>query len=503
MLNINDIKQSDIDSLKQLKVEPQSNFINNEKVSGLAGKNLDVESPIDGETFTSIVSSDSGDVDNAVTAARQSFDKGEWSKASPAFRKKVLFKWAALIEEHALEIAVLGVRDNGTDIKTAIKGEPLSAANTIRYYAEALDKLYGEIAPTEDGVLGLIHREAVGVVGLIIPWNFPLMIGAWKMAPALAAGNSVIIKPAESASLTTLKIAELAAQAGMPEGVLNVVTGLGHVCGEAIGLHMDIDVLAFTGSGNVGRRLMEYSAQSNLKRVYLELGGKSPNIIFADANNLERVAIETAASIFRNSGQVCVAASRVIVQNSIKAVLIEKVLQQLKHYQVGNPLDLSNSVGAIANASQLDIIEQKVELAKKQGATLLAGGEKLLKETNGSYFAPTIFTDVTPDMDIALNEVFGPVLAILGFDTEEQAVEIANSTVFGLSSVVWTSNLSTAHRMIKAIKSGVVQVNCFSGADLTVPLGGVKQSGHGSDRSLHAFDKYINLKTAWISLNPS
>jgi gamma-glutamyl-gamma-aminobutyraldehyde dehydrogenase len=497
------LNQSEINRLKELAVPPQLNFINNEKVAGIKGKRLDVDSPVDGKVFTSITDSTVEDVDMAVKAARTTFEQGVWSQAAPAFRKKVMHKWADLIEEHALEIAVLGTRDNGTHIDMALKGEPLSAASTIRYYAEAADKLYGEIAPTADSTLALIHRDPVGVVGLIVPWNFPLMIGAWKLGPALAAGNSVVIKPPESASLSLLKIAELAAEAGMPAGVLNVVTGLGQVCGEAIGLHMDIDVLAFTGSGGVGRRLMEYSAQSNLKRVYLELGGKSPNIIFADAANLDRVAKETAASIFRNAGQVCVAGSRVVVQNSIKDKLIEKVLEHTKAYKVGNPFDLNNSIGSIANFAQLNVIESKVKQGKEEGAKLLVGGERTNIESGGCYFQPTIFSDVTPDMSIAKEEVFGPVLAILGFDKIEEAIEIANSTVYGLSSVVWTSNLSTAHRMIKSIKAGVVQVNCFSGADQTVPLGGVKQSGHGSDRSLHAFDKYIDLKTAWISLDPN
>lgn len=495
--------QASLDQLRQLEVPAQYNFINNAPHTDSNSPRLDVDSPIDGQVFTTICDANAQDVDIAVTAARAAFNKGNWSQASPAYRKKVLFKWADLIEQHALEIAVLGVRDNGTDINTALKGEPLGAANTLRYYAEATDKLYGEIAPTADSVLGMIHREPVGVVGLIIPWNFPLMIGAWKLGPALAAGNCVVLKPAESASLTLLKIAELAAEAGMPEGVLNVVTGAGPVCGAAIGLHPDIDVLAFTGSGGVGRRLLEYSAQSNLKRVYLELGGKSPNIIFADASNLDRVAKETAASIFRNSGQVCVAASRVIVQNTIKQQLIEKVLHYTAQYKVGDPLSLGNNVGAIANNAQLKVIEEKVSQAITEGATLLTGGEVILTQSGGYYHAPTVFSDVTPQMQIATQEVFGPVLAIMGFDTMEQAIEIANSTDYGLSSVVWTSNLATAHTMVKAIKSGVVQVNCFSGADLTVPLGGVKQSGNGSDKSLHAFDKYIDVKTAWISLDPN
>ncbi|MEH6445059.1 MAG: aldehyde dehydrogenase family protein [Oceanospirillaceae bacterium] len=497
------LNQSNIDSLRVQQVAAQQNFINNQHIAGVAGHSLAVESPIDGIVFTSIVDSTAEDVELAVSAARAVFASGQWSGAAPAFRSKVMRKWADLIEQNAVEIAVLGVRDNGTDIKTALKGEPLSAAATIRYYAEAADKLYGEIAPSSDQILGLIHREPVGVVGIIVPWNFPLMIGAWKLGPALAAGNSVVLKPSENASLSLLKIAELGAQAGLPAGVLNVVTGLGQSSGKALALHMDVDVLAFTGSGGVGRLLMQYAAQSNMKRVYLELGGKSANIIFADAANLERVAKETAASIFRNCGQVCVAASRVVVHSSVKDELVKKVLGYARALQIGDPLDMQNSTGAIANTAQLKVIETKVKQGIAEGATLLLGGEKLLSESGGSYYAPTIFSDVTAQMSLAQEEVFGPVLSIISFDTIEQAIEIANSTVYGLSSVVWTANLATAHKMIKAINAGVVQVNCFSGADQTVPLGGVKQSGNGVDRSLHAFDKYINLKTAWISLDPN
>lgn len=497
------LEQSEIDVLRAQAVPPQFNLIDNRKVEGVEGLRLDVESPIDGEVFSSIVDAGDADVDAAVAAARTAFNSGSWSAATPAFRAGIMRKWADLIEQHALEIAVLGVRDNGTDIRTALKGEPLSAAATIRYYAEAADKLYGEIAPTGDGILGMIHREPVGVVGLIVPWNFPLMIGAWKLGPALAAGNCVVLKPSESASLSLLRIAELAVEAGMPAGVLNVVTGLGERSGRALGLHMDVDVLAFTGSGGVGRRLMEYAAQSNMKRVYLELGGKSANIIFPDAANLERVARETAASIFRNSGQVCVAASRLLVHSSIRDELIEKVLHYAAQLRIGDPLNLEHSTGSIANAAQLAVVEGKVAQGLAEGAQLLIGGHKLNAETGGCYYAPTVFCDVTPEMSLAQEEVFGPVLSVLSFDTMEEAIEMANSTVYGLSSVVWTSNLSTAHRMVKAINAGVVQVNCFSGADQTVPLGGVKQSGNGVDRSLHAFDKYINLKTAWISLDPN
>ena len=491
--------QARIDHLRSQPVLPQALFIGGKWCAGEDGAVMEVISPIDGTRLTTIADATARDVDAAVGAARASFEKGVWSKASPAERKKVLFRIAELIEKNALELAVLGVRDNGTEISMALKAEPGSAAGTFRYYAEALDKVYGEIAPTADNVLGLIHREPVGVVAAIVPWNFPMMIGAWKIAPALSAGNSVVLKPAEGASLTLLRLAELCAEAGLPDGVLNVVTGRGTVSGEAIGLHMDIDVLAFTGSGGVGRRLLEYSARSNLKRVYLELGGKSPNVVFADAPDLDQAAKVSAYGIFRNSGQVCVAGSRLLVEKSIHAEFTAKVAAIAAGMKVGDPLLLSTEAGAISSEIQLQKDLGFAEQALVEGAALVTGGNRILEETGGFYMEPTVFA-VTPEMTLAREEVFGPILSIIPFETEEEALRIANATDYGLASAVWTSNLSRAHRMVRGIRAGVVHVNTYGGADNTVPLGGVRQSGNGHDKSLHALDKYTNLKTAWIAL---
>ena len=491
--------QSEIDRLRQIPVPAQRLFINGGWRDAANGATLDVISPIDGSRLTTIADAAAADVDAAVMAARASFEKGVWSKASPATRKKVMLKIADLVDKYALELAVLGVRDNGTEISMALKAEPASASGTFRYYAEAIDKVYGEIAPTADDVLALIHREPVGVVAAIVPWNFPMMIGAWKIAPALAAGNSVVLKPAEGASLTLLRLAEICMEAGLPEGVLNVVTGRGAVTGEAIGLHMDIDVLAFTGSGPVGRRLMEYAARSNLKRVYLELGGKSPNIVFADAPDLDRVAKVSANGIFRNSGQVCVAGSRLLVERSIASELSEKISAIAARIKVGDPLDMATEAGAISSEIQLQKDLGFVEDGVSEGGKLVTGGQQILKETGGFYMQPTVF-EVLPGMTLAREEVFGPILSIIPFDNEAEAVSIANGTDYGLASAVWTSNLSRAHRMVRAVRAGVVHVNTYGGADGTVPLGGVKQSGNGHDKSLHALDKYTDLKTAWIQL---
>lgn len=491
--------QDKIDALRNLAIAPQALFIDGAWREAADGAVLDVISPIDGRKLTTVADAGAVDVDRAVKAARAAFENGRWAKAAPAERKRVLFRIAELIEKHALELAVLGVRDNGTEISMALKAEPGSAAGTFRYYAEAVDKVYGEIAPTSGDILGLVHRAPVGVVGAIVPWNFPLMIGAWKIAPALAAGNSVVLKPAEAASLTLLRLAELCAEAGLPEGVLNVVTGRGAVTGEAMGLNPDIDVLVFTGSGPVGRRLLEYSARSNLKRVYLELGGKSPNIVFADAPDLERAAKVSAYGIFRNSGQVCVAGSRLLVERSIAEEFSRKVAEIAAAMTVGDPLLFTTEAGAISSEAQLAKNLGFAEQALAEGANLRTGGKRILAQTGGFYMQPTVF-DATPSMTLAREEVFGPILAIIPFDGEEEALRIANATDYGLASAVWTANLSRAHRMVRGIRAGVVHVNTYGGADNTVPLGGVGQSGNGHDKSLHALDKYLDLKTAWIQL---
>ena len=494
------MKQSDIDAMRTLAISPRRNFIAGNWVEAASGASLDIVTPIDGSRLTSIAASGPEDVERAVAAARAAFDKGTWSNAAPAERKKMLLKLADLIDRNALDLAVLGTRDNGTEIGMALKAEPGSAAGTFRYYAEAIDKVYGEIAPTQSNVLALIHREPVGVVGVIVPWNFPLMIGAWKIAPALAAGNCVVVKPSETASLSLLRLAELAAEAGVPPGVLNVVTGKGSVVGEAMGLSNDIDIIAFTGSGAIGRRLHEYSARSNLKRLYLELGGKSPNIVFADAPDLDVAAKTSAFGIFRNSGQVCVAGSRLLVHASIHAAFVEKVAKIAGALKVGDPLDLGSDIGAVASAEQLKQDLAHAERASAEGAKLVTGGKRIRTETGGFYMAPTIFDNVKPAMALAREEVFGPVLAVTPFTDEAEAIRLANSTDYGLAAAVWTSNLSTAHRMVRAIKAGVVHVNTYGGADITVPLSGHKQSGNGADKSLHALDKFVDLKTAWIQL---
>ena len=461
---------------------------------------IPVISPINGGVLTTLAAASAADVARAVASARAAFDSGVWSRMAPAGRKAVLHRLADLIDRHAGELAVLGVRDNGTEIAMALKAEPGSAAGTFRYYAEAIDKMYGEIAPTAQNVLGLIHREPVGVVAAIVPWNFPLMIGAWKLAPALAMGNSVVLKPAETASLTLLRLAELALEAGVPPGVLNVVTGPGRVTGEALALSMGVDVMVFTGSGATGRRLLDYAARSNLKRCYLELGGKSPNIVFADAPDLGAAAKAAAGAIFRNAGQVCVAGSRLLVERSVHDTFVADLARATAAMRPGNPLDLATQIGAVNSETQLAANLGFVADARAEGGEVILGGTRARTDTGGFYMDPTIVTGVAPAHRLFRDEVFGPVLAVTAFDTEAEAVQLANATDFGLAAGVWTANLGRAHRMIRAIRAGVVHVNTYGGADATVPLGGMKQSGNGHDKSLHALDKYTDLKTAWIQL---
>lgn len=493
------MSQSQIDSLRNAPVEPFHHLIDGQSVPASDGETTTVVSPIDGAPLTTYARGTQADTEAAIAAARRAFDDGRWSDMAPAGRKKVLLKWADLIEAKALELAVLGVRENGTEIGMALKAEPLSAVATIRYYAEAIDKLNGEITPTDPAFLGLVHREPVGVVGAIVPWNFPLMIGAWKFAPALAAGCTMVLKPAETASLTLVRVAQLGLEAGLPPGVFNVITGEGAVVGAAIAESMDVDVLVFTGSGPTGRRLMEAAARSNLKRVYLELGGKSPNIVFADAPNLDEAAKISAMGIFRNSGQVCIAGSRILVERSVHAAFVEKLAAHAKAIKVGDPLDSATQAGAVNSERQLRQNLGFVAEAREAGRKVI-GGDRILQETGGLYMSPAIVADARPEDRVFREEVFGPVVTVTPFDTEAEAIALANDTSYGLAAAVWTSNLSRAHRMVRKIRAGIVHVNTYGGSDLTVPLGGVKQSGNGHDKSLHAFDKYLDLKTAWVKL---
>ena len=494
------IKQEEINKHRHSLIPNQNLLIGKNWVSSKTGKTQSIISPIDGKVISKLQVANILDVNEAVISAREVFDKGHWSNMPPLSRKKIMLRIAEIIEKNMLELTVLGVRDNGTEFNMALKAEPGSAAGTFRYYAEAIDKIYGEISNTSSDFIGLIQKEPVGVVAAIVPWNFPLMIGAWKIAPALAMGNSVIIKPSEAASLSLLKLGEICLEAGLPPGTLNIVTGNGKETGQALARHMDVDVLTFTGSGNTGRQLLEYSAQSNMKRIYQELGGKSPNIIFADTENLEDAAKVSTMGIFRNSGEVCVAGSRLLVEERIHNEFLKLVSRYSQNLKIGDPLDIKIDVGAINSLSQLQSDLGFVEKAKSEGGNIEIGGNRILESSGGFYMEPTIISSVKQDTEVFQNEVFGPILTVTSFSNEDEAIKLANGTAFGLASAIWTSNLSRAHKMVKRIKAGTVFVNTYGGSDNTIPLTGVKQSGNGSDKSLHALDKFTDLKSVWMKL---
>ena len=484
---------------RDLRIDGRA-FINGERVSARGERQFDNHSPIDGRLLGSIARCDGTDVDIAVAAARAAFDDGRWASFAPAKRKRILLKFADLLQQNAAELALLETLDMGKPIKYSQAVDVAGAANCIRWYGEAIDKVYGEIAPTPANSLALITREPVGVVAAIVPWNYPMLMASWKIAPALAAGNSVILKPSEKSPLTALRMADLALQAGIPPGVFNVLPGFGNEAGSALALHMDVDCIAFTGSTRVGKQIMQMAGQSNLKRAWTELGGKSANIVCADCPDLDAAVAASIGSIFFNQGESCNAPSRLFVEESIRERFIEKALALVPAYAPGDPLDDKTVMGAIVDDIQLKTVMGYIEQGKAAGAKLVTGGERVRLDTGGYYVAPTIFDNVNADMSIAREEIFGPVLSVLSFTDVKEAVKQANASPYGLHAAVWTADLSKAIQTSRALRAGTVHVNQYDNDDITVPFGGYKQSGNGRDKSLHAFDKYTELKTTWIQV---
>jgi acyl-CoA reductase-like NAD-dependent aldehyde dehydrogenase len=476
-------------------------FIGGKFQAAASGKTFDCVSPIDGKVLTQVAAGDKEDVDRAVKAARAAFEDGRWSRMAPARRKKVMLRWAELLEQHTTELALLETLDMGKPIGDASKIDIPAVVNCIRWYAEAVDKVYDEVAPTGPDAVAMLVREPLGVVGAVVPWNFPLLMAAWKMGPALATGNSMVVKPAEQSPLTMIRCAELAAEAGLPEGVLNVVPGFGETAGQALGRHMDVDAIAFTGSGEVGKLFLKYSGESNMKRVSLECGGKTPNIIMADAPDLDAAATAAAWGIFFNQGEVCNAGSRLLVEDKVKDQVLERIMQVAKSLRVGDPLDPATQMGAMVDGTQMERVLGYIEKGKSEGAKIALGGKRILSESGGYYIEPTVFDGVKNSMTIAQEEIFGPVLSTISFGDADEAIRIGNDTVYGLAAAVWTSDIKKAHRAAKALRAGVVWVNCFDAGDMTTPFGGYKQSGFGRDKSLHAMEKYTELKTIWIDLS--
>ena len=475
-------------------------FIDGHRVASVTGQVFEKHSPIDGRLLGSVARGQAADIDAAVRGARRAFEDGRWSQQPPHARKKVLARFAELMLAHREELALLETLDMGKPIRDSLGGDLPASARCIQWYAEAIDKVYDEIAPTGPNALALITREPMGVIGCIVPWNYPMLMAAWKLGPSLAAGNSVVLKPSEKSPYTALRLAEIAVEAGLPEGVFNVVPGFGPEAGEALALHMDVDAIGFTGSTRVGRRMLDYAGRSNLKRVYNELGGKSANIVFADFDDLERAAATSAGSVFYNQGESCNAPTRLFVEESIADKFIELVAAQARDWAPGNPLSPETAMGALVDEGQVSTVLRYIDAGKSEGARLLTGGERMHPAKGGCYIGPTIFDGVSNEMTIAREEIFGPVLSVIRFRTEEEALARANASSYGLQAALWTSNLSRAHRVSRGLRAGTVHVNSYDEDDITVPFGGYKQSGNGRDKSLHALEKYTELKTTWIRL---
>ncbi len=476
-------------------------FIDGQRVAAADGETFACVSPIDGRTLTQVARGRAADVDLAVASARKAFADGRWARQAPAARKQVLVRFAEKIHAARDELALLETLDMGKPIQYSLSVDVALAVRCIGWYGEAIDKVYDEIAPTPHNSLALITREPMGVIGAIVPWNYPMILAAWKLGPALAAGNSVVLKPSEKSPLTALRLAELAIDAGLPPGVFNVVPGYGHEAGEALALHMEVDAIGFTGSTRVGRKMLEYAGRSNLKRVYNELGGKSAFVVFPDFDDLDRAAKTVAGSMFFNQGESCNAPSRAFVHESIADDFVKVVAGTAPAHQPADPLDAKTEMGALVDDTQLQTVLGYIDAGRNEGAHVVTGGQQARAQTGGFYVQPTVFDGVANSMKIAREEIFGPVLSVIRFKTEEEAIAMANDSSYGLQASVWSSNINRAHRVARALRAGTVHVNQYDEDDITVPFGGYKQSGNGRDKSLHAFDKYTELKTTWLRID--
>lgn len=478
---------------------PALAWIDGKRVAARSGETLASENPATGETVCHVAACDTADVDAAVVAARAAFPA--WSATAPADRKRILLRFADLIDAHTDTLALMDCLEGGKPVGVTAAMDIPDTSACIRFHAESIDKLFDAVAPTPANVLATVVRVPVGVVGAVVPWNFPAQMAAWKLGPALATGNCVVLKPSELTSLSALFMAELAHEAGLPSGVLNVVPGLGPTAGAAIGRHMDIDCVAFTGSTEVGRYFLQYSATSNLKRISLELGGKSPQLVFADAD-LDLVAENAMNAAFWNQSENCSCGSRLIVQRSVKDALLAKMIAKAQtEWPLGDPRDPTVKVGPMIEKAHLEKVLSYIAVGKAEGARIVLGGNQVRRESGGYFVELTIFDDVTNAMRVAREEIFGPVLSVISFDEEEEGIAIANDTPYGLAASVYSRDFSRAHRAARALRAGTVSVNCFSEGDMTTPFGGFKQSGFGGrDKSVYAHNSYTELKTTWMHL---
>lgn len=477
---------------------PAMSFVDGGFRPALSGNTFETVNPATGESLANVAACSAEDVDFAVSKAREAFEDGRWSKLHPGERKEVLIKLCKLVKQNSRELAVLESLDSGKPIADCESIDIPEFIHTLTWHAEAVDKIYDQTAPVGSDAIAMVVREPIGVVGAVLPWNFPLLMLAWKIAPALAAGCSMVVKPAEQTSLTALRIAELAADAGLPKGVLNVITGGGAEVGEPLGMHMDVDMVTFTGSTVTGRRFLRYAADSNLKKVVLELGGKNPCIVLDDAEDLESVAEQVCAAAFWNMGENCSAGSRLIVQAGVKEQLLERIKAHSRDWNTGDPLDPTKQLGAMIDAGHFAKVSGYLDEGKSAGHEVVLGGETM----DGIYIQPTVFDGVSNNDKLAREEIFGPVLSVITVASYDEAIAVANDTEYGLAASVFTANGKKALRAAQAIKAGTVTVNCFGEGDITTPFGGYKQSGFGGrDNSVHAHDQYTELKTIWVDLS--
>lgn len=486
---------------KALKKPETRLFIGGDYVDAIDGQRFDTVNPANLEAIATMSAANAKDVDAAVASARKAFRSGVWSRMAPRHRMEIMYRFTKLIDEHAEQLAVLDTLNMGKPISDVLQIDIPSVIQTIQFMAEYIDKIEGAVTNTESDVMHYVLREPIGVVGAISPWNYPMLMATWKFAPALSAGNTVVLKPAEQAPLSCLRLAELFTEAGGPAGVLNVVNGIGEVAGKALALHSDVDKITFTGSTEVGKLLLQYSGQSNMKRVSLECGGKSPQLFMADVADLDRAVASAYDGVYANMGEVCNAGSRLLVQKKIHDEFVERFIAEGKDaYVPGDPLDPETNLGPLVTSEAQQRVLSFIESGKEEGAELKFGGD-IPGGMTGAYINPTLFTKVNNSMRIAREEIFGPVASVIPFDTIDEAISIANDTIYGLAAGVWTQDLSQAHRLVKEIDAGIIWVNSFDEGDMTQPFGGYKQSGNARDNCIESLLSYTQSKSAWIRLN--